>query len=178
MDAAKRVLNDVVTGIPDRAGVNVGLRIYGHEGDSFEERRNVSCRSSDLVVEVDGVEKRQLRDEIDRLEPTGWTPLALSLERAGDDFEDADDGTVNVVVLVTDGLETCGGDPCQAAGALRDGDQALTTNVVGFALAPDEQATLECIADEGGGRLLGADSADDRDGGGTSRHDMLALPHI
>jgi hypothetical protein len=83
----------------------------------------------------------------------------LSLERAGADFATAGDAALNYLVLVTDGLETCGGDPVQAAGALRTSDAAVTTSVVGFALTPDEQATIAQIAEAGGGDVLGAADA-------------------
>ena len=36
VEAAQRVLADVIAGIPEQEGVNVGLRIYGHEGDNTE----------------------------------------------------------------------------------------------------------------------------------------------
>lgn len=159
MEAAKEVLQDVVDGIPDREGVNVGLRLYGHEGDNTAGGQAVSCQSSELVVPVEGVDKDALRDAVDQLQPTGWTPIALSLQRAADDFMAANDDNVNVIVLVTDGLETCGGDPCAASSDLHDGDLGVTTNVVGFGVTPDEQAILGCISENGGGDLLGAANA-------------------
>ncbi len=158
MDAAKRVLREVVGAIPDREGINVGLRIYGHEGDNTEAGQAESCQSSDLVAPIKGVDKRKVLGEVEDLQPTGWTPLALSLERAGDDFKAAE-GVTNAAVLITDGLETCGGDPCAVAGELHDADINLVTHVVGFALVPEEQATLGCIAEEGGGQLVGAANA-------------------
>jgi hypothetical protein len=155
MDAAKRVLNEVVSAIPERENINVGLRIYGHLGDNTDAGQAESCQSSELVAPVSGVNKQVLLDQIMGLQPTGWTPLALSLERAGQDFQPGENVT-NAAVLVTDGLETCGGDPCGVASALHAAEIELITHVVGFALTPEEQATLGCIAEGGGGLLLGA----------------------
>lgn len=159
MEAAKQVLEDVIDGIPDRPGINVGLRVYGHQGNNTAAGQEESCRASELVVPIDGVEKSALRDEVGDLEPTGWTPIALSLERAEADFADATEGGTNYIVLVTDGLETCGGDPCAVAGDLNSADSAVTTSVIGLGLTPDEQATIGCIAEEGGGDVLGAANA-------------------
>jgi Ca-activated chloride channel homolog len=50
MEAAKRVMNDVIDALPEREGVNVGFRIYGHLGDNTEAGRAVSCQSSELVL--------------------------------------------------------------------------------------------------------------------------------
>lgn len=160
MQISKRVLKRVVSAIPDRPGINVGFRIYGHLGDNSSAGRPVSCRSSDLMVPVDGVDKVAIGREVDLARPTGWTPLAYSLGRAGQDLPPGGDGVVNAAVLVTDGLETCGGDPCAVAAALHASDVQLVTHVVSFAVDPAERATLQCIADAGGGLLLGAQNAD------------------
>jgi hypothetical protein len=159
MDAAKHVLQDVIAGIPDREGIDVGLRVYGHEGNNTQEGAAVSCLSSELVVPLAGVNKDALNQAVVQLQPTGWTPIGLSLERAGDDFANVEAATLNYIVLVTDGLETCGGDPVQVAADLRQGPSAVTTSVVGFALTPDEQATVAQIAEAGGGDVLGAADA-------------------
>jgi von Willebrand factor type A domain len=161
MAIAKRVLRDVIAAIPEREGINVGLRLYGHRGDNTAAGRAVSCRATELLVPVDGVDKAALEDAVDAARATGWTPLARSLQAAAADFDPAGEGIVNAVVLLTDGLETCDGDPCAASAAIAAADVAITTHVVSFAQTAEERAILRCIADEGGGLLLGADDADE-----------------
>ena len=161
MAIAKRVLRDVIAAIPEREGINVGFRLYGHRGDNSAAGKAVSCRSSELLVPIDGVDKAALEDAVDEARATGWTPLATSIRRAIGDFPPAEAGVVNAVVLVTDGLETCEGDPCAAAAAAADADVELTTHVVSFAQSAQERAILECIADAGDGLLLGADDAEE-----------------
>ena len=161
MAIAKRVLDDVIAAIPEREGINVGFRLYGHRGDNTAAGKAESCRASDLLVPIEGVDREALQDAVDGARATGWTPLAYSLEQAGQDFPPARAGVVDAVVLVTDGLETCGGDPCAASADLHDSDIALTTHVVSFAQSAQERAILQCIAENGGGLLLGADDADE-----------------
>src|SRR4051794_5818952 len=36
IDAAKQVLNSVIDQLPEREGVNVGFRVYGHQGNNTE----------------------------------------------------------------------------------------------------------------------------------------------
>jgi hypothetical protein len=158
MQAAKRVMNDVIDALPEREGVNVGFRIYGHRGDNTEARRDVSCRSSELVVPIRGVDKPALREQVRAAEPIGWTPIALSLERAGGDFEAGPD-VANHILLVTDGEETCGGDPCAVAESLKTGAANVTTHVVGFALTEEQGRLVSCIAERGGGLNLRAANA-------------------
>jgi len=161
MEAAKRVMGDVIDAIPEREGVNVGFRIYGHEGNNEESGRAESCQSSDLTVPIEGVNKQALNQQVDAAQPVDWTPLGLSLERGGGDFTAPEEGEVNAMVMVTDGLETCDTDPCAIAEAVHGSEAAVTIHVVGFALNQTELQTVQCIADNGGGLLLGAGNANE-----------------
>jgi len=160
MDAAKRVLNEVVQAIPATEGINVGLRVYGHEGDNTDEGKAESCAASDLVVPIDGVATDDLLAQIDAFEPTGWTPLGLSLEEAAADLEAvASEGATNAMILLTDGIETCEGDPTGAAADALESDAEIVTHVIGFATEPEDEATLRDIATAGEGQLLNANNA-------------------
>jgi len=158
--AAKRAMGEVIDQIPEREGFNVGLRVYGHEGTNREEDKEQSCQSTELLVPIDGVDTAALHGEVEAVTPTGWTPLALALEAAATDFEPGGESVTNAVIMVTDGEETCGGDPCAVAGQLNAAAIALTTHVVGFGLTPEQQDAVRCIADEGGGQLFTANDAD------------------
>ena len=161
IEAAQQVLNDVVDAIPEAEGINVGFRVYGHKGSNQEADRAESCQSTELIVPVEGTDKDLLRAAIESYQPVGWTPITLALQEAANDFEAPAENEVNAIVLVTDGLETCGGNACEAAAALAEGEVNVTTYVVGFGLTQDEQATLQCIADAGGGLNLSAANADE-----------------
>lgn len=161
IEAAQDVLNDVIDAIPETEGINVGFRVYGHEGSNQEADRAVSCQSTELIVPVEGTDKDLLRAAIESYQPVGWTPITLALQEAANDFEAPAENEVNAIVLVTDGLETCGGNACEAAAALAEGDVDVTTYVVGFGLTQEEQSTLQCIADAGGGLNLSAANADE-----------------
>ncbi len=120
IDSAKRVLTEVINAIPEAEGINVGLRVYGHQGDNTDEGRAESCASSDLLVPVGGVNKPELLAQINTLQPVGWTPIGYALEQASADFtQPAGEDVVNAIVMVTDGLKTCDADPAAIAGQLR-----------------------------------------------------------
>ena len=161
IDAAKRVLDEVIDAIPGDRGdqINVGFRVFGHEGNNTDAGRPESCASTDLRVPIQGVDKDALRGEVEQYEPVGWTPIALALRESEADFPDDDEDITNAIILVTDGLETCDGNPCSAAAQIHNGDKAITVNVVGLGLEEDELEILQCIADEGGGTLVGVQNA-------------------
>jgi von Willebrand factor type A domain len=162
IDAAKRVLNQVIEAIPaDRPEINVGFRVFGHLGDNTEAGRDVSCQSSALTVPVEGVDKDALREQVADYSPVGWTPIGLSLERAGADFPAASETVTNAIILVTDGLETCDADPCAIATSLKQSDAAVTVYVVGLGLDAEELRITSCIAENTGGRIVGAQNANE-----------------
>jgi hypothetical protein len=162
IDAAKRVLTDVIAAIPsDRPEINVGFRVFGHKGNNTQAGREESCQSSDLTVPIEGVDKDALQAQVDNYAPVGWTPIGLSLQRANDDFPVASDTVKNAIVLVTDGLETCDADPCAVATSLKQGNKQITVYVVGLGLSEDELRITSCIADNSGGRIIGAQNAEE-----------------
>src|SRR5690625_1504956 len=83
MDIAKDSINGFVSDIPE--GANVGLRVYGHEGKPTGKTKEESCQSSDLVHDIQPLDKQEIANVIEPFQPTGWTPIGLSLEEAKDD---------------------------------------------------------------------------------------------
>jgi len=162
IDAAKSVLTDVIAAIPsDRPEINVGFRVFGHKGNNTQAGKQESCQSSDLTVPIQGVDKQALQAQVDDYAPVGWTPIGLSLQRANDDFPVASDTVKNAIVLVTDGLETCDADPCAIATSLKQGNKQITVYVVGLGLDEEELRITSCIAQNSGGRIVGAQNAEE-----------------
>lgn len=160
IEAAKSVLNEVIAQIPEAEGVNVGFRVYGHRGNNQPEGQAESCVSSDLLVPMQGVDKAALTAQVNALVPVGWTPLGYALEQAAADFtQPASEDVVNAIIMVTDGLETCGADPAAIAAQLKNSPAGITTHVIGFGTKPEELAILESITQAGGGQLLGSNNA-------------------
>lgn len=150
MNIAKDSINDFVSDIPEEA--NVGLRVYGHEGKPTGKTKEESCQSSDLVYDIQPLDKQEFADVIKPFQPTGWTPIGLSLEEAEDDFADfPSEENTNLVYVVSDGAETCGGDPAAAAQELAESDIQSIVNVIGFNVDIDGQSHLREIAEAGGG---------------------------
>ncbi len=162
IDIAKRTLSDLVDRLPrdsTEIELNVGLRVYGHRtiaGETAEAR----CRDTALEIPVKGVEREAIKRRVAAVNARGWTPIAYSLEQAGDDFPEGPDND-NVIILISDGKETCGGDPCAVAQKLHESGIEVKIHVVGFDIQPDERAQLECIARAAGGKYFDAASADE-----------------
>lgn len=158
IDVARRALTDFISTLPEEA--NVSLRVYGHVGSSAKADRARSCAASELVVPFQKLDRAKFSEAIDSFEPRGWTPVAGSLEKARDNFSAFDPETnSNFVYLVSDGVETCGGDPVAAAGSLADADVRAEVNIVGFDVDPNAARQLEQAAKSGGGGYYDANNA-------------------
>ncbi len=147
---ARRVVKDMVTGLPDDA--SVGLLAYGH-------RRKGDCDDIELVMPPGTIDKAGFVDTVEALNPKGKTPITRSVTQAfGVIKERARPGTI---VLVTDGIESCGGDPCQTVRDAKSSGVEFILHVVGFDVQKENVAQLECAAQAGGGHYVTANNADE-----------------
>src|SRR3546814_1462733 len=97
-------------------------------------------------------ERGQLMSEIDGLSPWGGTALARSIERAGNVVSN---DVESVIVVVSDGEETCHGDPCAAARALKAAKPNAVINVIDISGDGKGRQVIQCVARATGGRALG-----------------------
>jgi Ca-activated chloride channel homolog len=160
LDVARRVLSEFVTTLP--ATANVALRVYGHQGSGADADKGTSCTASDLVYPFQPLDVGQFRAAVSRFNSSGWTPLAASLDRARADFEQFDPATSsNFVYVVTDGIETCDGDPVDAAQKLHAASVQPIVNVIGFDVDAEATRQLRQTAQRGGGTYYEARGGDE-----------------
>ena len=144
---AREALSKLLTDIPPET--NLGLLSYG----LFSKD---SCDDVHYVVSIGANNQKAISDFINKINPKGKTPIAGALKMAGSHLEHIK-GQKHVV-LISDGIETCSGDPCKIAGELAKKGINVKIHVVGFDVAAQERQQLECIARAGGGRYFNADS--------------------
>jgi Mg-chelatase subunit ChlD len=158
MDAAKQVVTRFLRAIPE--GKRLAFIVYGI---SPIKDKAVNCQDVQVVqplAPLDAAAKERLSQYISGLQPFGWTPLALSLETAGRELSGSQ-GLCQLVV-VTDGMETCDGNPGQVATELtRKLSLPHGVDVIGFGVAPQEKAALQAIVDKRRGHYYDAGTAEE-----------------
>ncbi|UFJ62644.1 vWA domain-containing protein [Brevibacillus sedimenti] len=153
MEAAKEAIRSFAASLPD--GARVGLRVYGHEGTGSEADKARSCSKSDVMYPLQAYDKQKLDSALSQFKPAGWTPIALALEQAQQDLQAyKGEKSTNIIYLVSDGIETCGGDPVQVAKQLADSDVTPIVNVVGFGADGEAQRQLKAVAEAAKGRYV------------------------
>jgi Mg-chelatase subunit ChlD len=153
MSVAQEILDGALDWMP--GDLSLALRVYGHQ----QPREKRDCKDSQLLVPFGPESRERIREATASIQPRGQTPLGYSLEQVAADFG-AFRGE-RAVVLVTDGIESCGGDPVAAARRLAQ--DSVAVHVIGFGLGgeDEDQAALRAIAEASGGRFLTAGSADE-----------------
>ncbi|HUT87585.1 MAG TPA: VWA domain-containing protein [Candidatus Heimdallarchaeota archaeon] len=146
LDVAKRILLELVDTTPN--GIQVGFRSFG------------GCGRSKLLVPIGPLNRTEMKTQIQGLLSGGATPLAYVIEKAREDF--AEVAGSKVLVLVSDGMETCQGDPIAAARSLVAGGYDLRVQVVGYDVAQYQAAReqLKKIAEVSGGMYCDASDSE------------------
>jgi hypothetical protein len=139
------ILKDSVPAVFDSIGAdtNVGVLVYGQAGSNSDADRAVSCKGIDVLQPLSAVNPATVLPKVDAVFANGWTPIADSLARAHSLLQAAG-GSDNEILLISDGEETCGGDPVAMARKLCTAGTRV--DVVGFDVTGAVAAELQEIA--------------------------------
>jgi hypothetical protein len=166
IEIAKAVLTSAVSErIPP--GTPVALRVFGH-------RQANACRT-DLEAPLAPLDPARMTKTIKAIAAMNLakTPIADSLAKVEADLKGV--AGRKIVVLLTDGEETCDGDPGKVIRALYDKGIDVALNIVGFAIDDAElEAQFRSWAELGGGRYL---SARDQSGLNDALREALQMPY-
>ena len=154
---AKKVLKEVLENAD--SDVNIGLRVYGSSKPTGSPRYD--CLDSKLIVTPGINNRRTIINEIYKILPQGFTPITFSLSQAIQDILPYKGE--KSIILISDGLETCGGDPCLLSKNIADTNIDLKINVVGFGIKDywEAQQQLMCVALNTHGKYYSAENSDE-----------------
>jgi Ca-activated chloride channel homolog len=139
MDVAKRLLSKVLDSLSKYKNVEVALRIYGHQSPITEQ----NCKDTKLEVPFRTNNHNDIKKKLANLIPRGTTLIAYSLTQAATDFPDRH--ARNIIILITDGLEECKGDPCAVSEALQKSGVTLRPFVIGVGASDEFRKAFECV---------------------------------
>ena len=114
-------------GVPN---VEIALRIYGHQTPITNDTQDCNDTKLEVPFSVGNIDI--IKNKIRGLIAKGATPIARSLEAAAGDFPDTT--SRNVIILITDGLESCDNNPCIIAKKLREKGVKVTPFVIGLGM--------------------------------------------
>lgn len=140
MAAAQEVLTNLINQYQYHSKLEMGLRVYGHQYN----RRFKNCEDTRLEVPFAADNHGRLKSKLTQITPQGYTPIALSLEKAAEDFPETKN-IRNVIILITDGIESCDRDPCAVSLALQKKHIFLRPFVVGLGIDLSYLDAFKCM---------------------------------
>jgi hypothetical protein len=152
MTAAKRTVLDVLRNISPNT--RVGLRIYGNSTNPF-----TACHATNVLVPLGQNNRNLIASKMIGIQPTGMTPISYTILRSLEEDFQMVSGQKNII-LISDGIETCGEDPCHVAVRMQQMGINVKINVIGLGLQ-DYAATkqLRCVALGTKGQFYSANTA-------------------
>jgi len=139
MAAAKKILINLVDSLKDIRNVEIALRCYGFQNPVSAH----DCKDTKLVVGFHTGNASEIIKFVEKVQPNGYTPIAYSLTQAASDFPDGNGK--NVVILITDGIEECDGDPCAVSKQLQSRNIILRPYIVGIGIDEQKMKFFECV---------------------------------
>ena len=148
INIAKEVLTKAVSEVIP-AGTPVALRVFGHKKPN-------ACQT-DLEIKLKPLDPASAMKTISKINAKNLarTPIADSLAKVESDLRKVKGK--KIVILVTDGEETCEGKPTEVLKKLAEKGFDIRLNIVGFAIDDAElKRQFEGWAEQGGGKYFGA----------------------
>jgi Ca-activated chloride channel homolog len=145
---ARKVIRDFLPAL--KQDTKVGLTVYGH-------RRKGDCNDIEILIPTASSNRQQIIQAIDAIQPKGKTPLSNAVLHAAQKMKYTEDKAV--VILVSDGKETCDRDPCKLGKMLKRQSIDFKAYVIGFDVNKQESRGLRCLAKNTGGEYFSAKNA-------------------
>ena len=139
INIAKKVLTHLIDSLGNLPDVEIALRAFGHSSP----KSNQDCKDTKLEVPFGPNNKELMKEKLKAITPKGTTPIAYSLSMAAGDFPPSKN-VRNIVVLITDGIEECKGDPCAVSIALQKRGVILKPFIIGLDIGEEFGKQLEC----------------------------------
>lgn len=143
IDIAKRMLNELLDSLQNVENLDLAFRAYGHQSP-FISGSQRDCKDTRLEVPFGGGGAWAIKKKLESIQPKGTTPIAYSLEQSAKDFPVCADCR-NMIILITDGIEECSGDPCAISLALQAKGIVLKPFVIGIGLDLELVDRFRCI---------------------------------
>jgi Ca-activated chloride channel family protein len=137
---AKKMAVKLIDSLSSFKNVELALRVYGHQ----QTANLKDCKDSKLEVPFAPNNTVIMKKRVNSLVPKGWTPIAYSLQESEKDFP-ADKGYRNLIIIITDGLEECSGDPCTISQALQKKGIFLKPFIIGLGSNEQFKLNFNCV---------------------------------
>lgn len=141
------------------AASDVSLYVYGHAGSQENKDKQLSCSTIEEVYPLQKFKEEKFYKSVDEVEARGWTPLAGAIKKARE-VSQSIDGDITLYI-VSDGAETCDGNPIEEAKLFVQGEKNRKVNIIGFNVGKNDENQLMAVAQAGNGEYFSAKNTEE-----------------
>lgn len=138
INIARNILVKLLDSLKTIPNLEIALRMYGHL-HNFPPQ---NCDDSRLEVPFGKDNYNLIKNKLLTVVPRGTSPIAYSLEQAVNDFTPCEHCR-NVIILITDGIEECDGDPCMSSLKLQKSGIVLRPFIIG--IGTNFEKAFDCV---------------------------------
>ena len=138
---SKAVLSSLVDSLQKVPNFEMGLRVFG----SLSPLTANDCKDSKLEAPIRANNANNIKTKLNTISAKGITPIAYALEQSANDFMYSNENTRNILILITDGIESCNGNACEVSKKLQQKGIFLQPFIIGLGLDKKEAETFECV---------------------------------
>ncbi|AXI08454.1 hypothetical protein CUC15_05765 [Oceanobacillus zhaokaii] len=155
MDLAKEAIQQFVENLPEEA--TISLDVYGHIGTGSNADKEKSCSNIEEVYPLSTYNSDKFSKALNQFEPAGWTPMAKAIEVVEGKLKDYNgEENTNIIYIVSDGVETCEGDPVKTIQSLAESQIDPVINIIGYQVDNEGLEQLKEMAEASDGRYINA----------------------
>ncbi|MDR0972115.1 MAG: VWA domain-containing protein [Bacteroidales bacterium] len=121
------LLSNVIDSLKHKENIVFALRSFGNN-KSFPQQ---DCFDSHLEIPFYENNSEALKEKIKTLVPKGASPIAFALKNAKNDFPE-NKLSRNIIIMIVDGMDDCGEDPCQESQKLQQEGKAIKPFIIGI----------------------------------------------
>ncbi|WP_070121014.1 vWA domain-containing protein [Bacillus marinisedimentorum] len=137
----------------------MSLFVYGHKGTQADKDKTVSCNGIEEIYTMQDYNEEQFYKAVANVDAKGWTPLAAAIQKAGEAGSQYNGDLT--IYIVSDGAETCDGNPIEEAKKFAEANDGRNVNIIGFDVDQEAENQLKEVAAAGNGEYLPADSPEE-----------------
>ena len=131
----QKVLLRFLDSLHTSSNMEVALRVFGHlNKDAYGTQLEVPFESDNIY---------KLQSKIKTLVPNGGCTAASALTNSLNDFPH-DGKARNIILVITDGMDDCGGNICEVARQVQQSGTVVQTFIIGIGNDQDFQHRLDC----------------------------------
>ncbi|MFH1068294.1 MAG: VWA domain-containing protein [Candidatus Glassbacteria bacterium] len=161
IDIAKKTVETIIKNLAieshEAGSMKAGLRVFGSKFYKWKQ----NCDDTSLEVALGEIDNtiNPILVKVTGITAKGQSSLSLTIDALKGDFPEQDQ-ECNFIVVISDGDESCGGNPCSAVKQLVGSGEGISVNTIGVQTDAAGYDNLNCMAQAGNGLYFDSKDVD------------------